>query len=261
MIRQFYKLFCTCVLFLLSLTLALGQTTSKNSDIKLIDSKWSFDLITGVQSNYFTNEQPHRFSIPGFHFHLQANKVITPKISISGSTGYAGAGGGLVSFYDQTWLGFDPTITFKNVKQSTWLLHTLESSIGINYTIKPLNNWGIEFYASPIWSINLSEWEKYEKTGDLLPQNSGPGVIATITNRQFTNKFEPYWFSVRAGARILLPIKRQSLLIDFGFTNGLTPANFSYSYINTPGIQGNIRTNAFKLGLGYRFSKKQKQIK
>lgn len=256
MIRQFYKLFCTGILYLLSLKLALGQTKDKNRDIKLTANKWSFDLVAGVQNNYFTNEQPHRFSIPGFHFIVQVNRRIAPKISISGSTGYAGSGGGLVSFYDQTWLGFDPSITFKNVKQSTWLLHTLESTIGINYSLKSMNQWGVEIYANPVWSINLSEWEKYEKTGDLLPQSSGPGVIATITNRQFTDKFEPYWFSVRAGARILLPVKKQSLLVDFGFTNGLTPVNFSYSYINTAGIQGNIRTNAFKISLGYRFSKK-----
>lgn len=254
MARQLIKLFFACLLFILNSQLARGQTNlSTNS--KSPKNHWSVDLLSGVQANYFTDEQPHHFITGGFNTTVQATRWFGNRWGISALAGYAGNGGGLVSFYDQTWLGFDPSITFKNVKQSTWVLHSLEQGIALNYKIRAKAGWGLELYGAPLLAINLAEWEKYEKTGDLLPQNGSAGVIATITNRQYTDKFEPYWWSLRGGLRLSLPLKKHQFMIDAGFTNGITPANFSYSYINTAGIQGNIRTNSFKLAIGYRFGR------
>ncbi|TXT33908.1 MAG: hypothetical protein FD136_644, partial [Chitinophagaceae bacterium] len=41
------------------------------------------------------------------------------------------------------------------------------------------------------------------------------------------------------------------LVLDFRYNGGLTSVLDDYSYIGTAGVSGNIRTNAFTLGLGY----------
>ena len=75
--------------------------------------------------------------------------------------------------------------------------------------------------------------------------------------------FQPYWWSITGGLQIGLPIKKsQELLIDFRFVNGISPVLYDYSYLGIPGIQGNLRTNSFRVGLGYSipaFGKRTKQ--
>jgi len=249
------------MLILSGIGLARGQSppgTAKPSDI--LQSRWSLGVSAGGNFNYFTDEQPHRAVSPGFNGQVRVDYNLNKKLknfSIIGSLGYAGTGGNLVSFYDQTFFGFDPTLSFKNVKQSTWVLHTLESSLGLSYKVPLKTAWKLQVYAAPVLSINMGEWERYQKTGNLLVVDGFPngGIIGTVTNRQFTDKFEPYWWSVKAGAVLSLPLKKNMVTVDLGFVNGTSPANFGYSYINTPGIQGNIRTNSVRLAFGYHFNK------
>jgi len=108
-----------------------------------------------------------------------------------------------------------------------------------------------------------SEREKYEKTGNLLPGvNNSRGVVATINGYQYVDKFEPYWWSVTSGLQIGLPVKgSQEILIDFRFVNGVTPMQYGNSYVGIPGIQGDIRTNSFRLGLGYSIAAFGKKVK
>ncbi|MBY0479941.1 MAG: outer membrane beta-barrel protein [Chitinophagaceae bacterium] len=223
-----------------------------NAQQKKLSKHWSFQITTGAQFNYFTDEQPHRSISAGTNAQFRINYALKKGWGLFAEGGYAGTGGNLVSFTDNTFLGFDPTIQFKNGKQSDFVIHTLESSLGLSYTIPTKLSWKLKVYAAPQWNVNLGEWERYEKTGAMLTlKPTDPTVIGTIQGQQFTDLFEPYWFSALGGLQFELPIKRNAFLVDFRFVNGLSPARYDYSYINKSGIQGNIRTNSFRVAVGY----------
>jgi len=226
--------------------------------------RWRLQATAGATFNYFTDEQPHTGINVGATSHLRLNYSLPKHVSLYAETGYAGTGGTLTSFKDDTYLGFDPSITFQNTRQSSYLIHSLESSVGAAYAIVSKKLWSVKVYVAPTLNVTLSEWESYEKTGNLLPGVSNSrGVVATINGKQYVDRFEPYWWSVTSGLQIALPVKNsQEILIDFRFVNGITPAQFDYSYVGIPGIQGNIRTNSFRLGLGYSiaaFGRKMKK--
>lgn len=226
--------------------------------------RWRLQATAGSAFNYFTDEQPHTGINVGLTAHVRLNYSLPKHFSLFAESGYAGTGGTLTSFKDDTWLGFDPSITFQNTKQSSYIIHSLESSVGAAYSIISKALWSVKVYVAPTLSLTLGEWENYEKTGNLLPGVSGSrGVIGTINGKQYVDKFEPYWWGVTSGIQIGLPVKKsQEILIDFRFVNGTSPVLFDYSYIGIPGIQGNIRTNSFRLGLGYSipaFGKKAKK--
>ncbi|MFM9500738.1 hypothetical protein ACKI1Q_45140, partial [Streptomyces galilaeus] len=83
--------------------------------------------------------------------------------------------------------------------------------------------WNIRLYAAPQLAINLGEWEHYQKTGYMIAPSQGQiPVIGTIEGKQFTDYFEPYWFSIMGGARFELPLTHHAFLIDLRFVNGIT---------------------------------------
>lgn len=216
-------------------------------------SKWRLQANAGAAVNYFTNEQPHTGINIGFVSSLRLNYATSKHFGLYAETGYAGAGGSLTKFTDLSYLGFDPTITFTNVKNSSYLIHSLASSIGFYYTAVAKEKWSFKIYAAPTFNITLGETEQYEKTGNLLTGVSGfRGVIATINGNQYVDKFKPYWWGIQTGFLLGLPVKKsQELVLDFRYNGGLTSVLDDYSYIGTAGVSGNIRTNAFTLGLGY----------
>lgn len=226
--------------------------------------RWHLQVTAGATLNYFTDEQPGTGYDVGGTAHLRLNYSSSKHFSFYAETGYAGTGGSLTKFTDNSWLGFDPTITFKNTKQSEYLIHSLESSVGAAYSISTKGLWSVKVYVAPTLNITTGETEHYEKTGNLISGiSNSPGVIATITGDQFVDKFSPYWWGVTSGVQIGLPLmKSQELLIDFRFVGGLTPVLNDYSYIGAPGVSGNIRTNSFRVGVGYSipaFGKKTKK--
>jgi hypothetical protein len=228
--------------------------------------RWRLQVTAGSSFNYFTDEQPHTGINVGLTSHLQLNYALPKHFSLFAETGYAGTGGTLTSFKDDTWLGFPSTITFQNVKQSSYIIHSLESSVGAAYSFDVKGSWSVKVYVAPTLNVTLSEWESYEKTGNLLTTIADSrGVIGTISGNQYVDKFEPYWWGVTGGLQFNLPIKKlQAWVLDFRFVNGLSPVLFNYSYIGTQGIQGNLRTNSFRVGLGYSipaFGKKTKHKK
>ncbi|MES2005330.1 MAG: outer membrane beta-barrel protein [Bacteroidota bacterium] len=230
------------------------------------DPRWRLQATAGVSFNYFTDEQPHTGMDIGATTHIRLNYSLPKHFSLFAETGYAAAGGSLTKFTDNTWLGFDPTITFKNVKQSNYLIHSLESSVGAAYTIGTKGLWSVKVYVAPTLNITMGETENYEKTGNLLSGvSNSPGVIATINGNQYVDKFKPYWWGATSGLQIGLPLaKKQEILVDFRYVWGLTSVLDDYSYISAPGVSGNIRTSSFRLGLGYSipaFGKKTKQKK
>lgn len=226
-------------------------------------SRWRLQATAGTAFNYFTDEQPHRGINVGLTGHIRLNYSLPKHFSLFAETGYAGTGGTLTSFKDDTWLGFPSTITFQNVKQSSYIIHSLESSVGAAYSFLTKGLWSVKVYVAPTLNVTLSEWESYEKTGNLLPSIADSrGVIGTISGKQYVDKFEPYWCGVTSGIQIGLLVKKyQEVLIDFRFVNGISPVLFDYSYLGIPGVQGNLRTNSFRVGIGYSipaFGKKSK---
>ncbi len=226
--------------------------------------RWRLQATAGTAFNYFTDEQPHRGINVGLSGHLRLDYATSKHFGLFAETGYVGAGGTLTSFKDDTWLGFPATITFQNVKQSSYIIHSLESSVGAAYSFVVKGSWSVKVYVAPTLNITMSEWESYEKTGNFLPPiTDSRGVIGTISGKQYVDMFEPYWWSVTSGIQIGLPVKKhQEFILDFRFVNGTSPVLFDYSYLGIPGVQGNLRTNSFRVGIGYSipaFGKKSKK--
>ncbi|MES2332260.1 MAG: outer membrane beta-barrel protein [Bacteroidota bacterium] len=227
--------------------------------------RWRLQATAGATFNYFTDEQPHTGMDVGATAQFRLNYSTSKHFSLYAETGYVAAGGSLTKFTDNTWLGFDPTITFKNAKQSNYLIHSLESSVGAAYSIVTKGLWSVKVYVAPTLNITTGETENYEKTGNLISGvSNSPGVVATINGNQYVDKFKPYWWSATGGLQIGLPVKKsQEILIDFRYVWGLSPVLDDYSYIGTSGVSGNIRTSSFRLGLGYSipaFGKKNKPV-
>lgn len=244
---------------------SIAQKTKPDSP-----NKWRLEATAGVSINYFTDEQPHTGMDVGGTSHLRLAYASSKHFSWYAETGYAATGGSLTKFTDLTSLGFDPTITFKNVKQSNYLIHSLESSVGAAYSVSTKGLWSVKVYVAPTLNITMGETENYEKTGNLLSGvDNFPGVIATINGNQYVDKFKPYYWGFTTGLQLSLPLnpkkaKQQDLLVDFRFVGGLTSVLDDYSYIGTTGVSGNIRTSSFRLGLGYSipaFGKKYKKHK
>jgi hypothetical protein len=242
------------------LFLALFTTTSltaQSNDIKA-NGKFSLALIAGIANNYFTNEQPLRSNSIGYAFNLRGKYKLKKKWGLQAEVIMASSGGKLLTFRDDTYLGFDPTITFKNSKLSDYHIHNVELAIAPTYNVKLNEKLSLDVYAGPSISILYNEWESYQKTGYLLvPSSSNPtGIIGTITNRQFVDYFEPYWFNIVGGVNLTLSVsKRGAFVMDYRFSNGITPVKFGQSYmVNNPIFRGNIRTNNFRLSLGYQYS-------
>ena len=156
--------------------------------------RWRLQATAGATFNYFTDEQPHTGMDVGGTAQIRLNYSSSKHFSFYAETGYAAAGGSLTKFTDNTWLGFDPTITFRNVKQSNYLIHSLESSVGAAYSIVTKSLWSVKVYVAPTLNITTGETENYEKTGNLISGvSNSPGVIATINGNQNVDKFKPYW--------------------------------------------------------------------
>jgi hypothetical protein len=228
-------------------------------------SKVSLSLLGGVSNNYFTDEQPLRSNNIGYVVNGRVNYKINKHWGLQFDANIAASGGKLLTFRDDTYLGFDPSITFSNSKLSSYYIHNMEFGIAPRYSFGPFDNMLISVYAGPSISFVFNEFEKYEKTGYLLPPSatSTMGVMNTIRNRQFIDYFEPQWVSINSGLSLNYNVnKRGSILMDFRFSNGVTPVRFGQSYMTgNPLFRGNIRTNNVRIALGYTYSLNTKAFK
>jgi hypothetical protein len=244
------------VLFVLTL-FATVDLLAQSNDNKAV-SRLSLGFTAGIANNYFTNEQPLRANSIGYAFNLRGKYKLKKNWGIQAEVIMASSGGKLLTFRDDTYLGFEPTITFKNSKLSDYHIHNVELAIAPTYNFKLNDKLSLDIYAGPSVSILYNEWESYQKTGFLLvPSTANPsGIIGTITNRQFVDYFEPYWFNIVGGANVSLSVsKRGAVVMDYRFANGITPVKFGQTYVtNNPLFRGNIRTNNFRLSLGYQYT-------
>lgn len=225
--------------------------------------RWRFEVNAGAAVNYFTDEQPQTGMNVGGVANLRLNYATSEHFGLYVETGYAGSGGSLLKFTDMSYLGFDPTITFKNVKNSSYLLHSSVSSLGLYYQTYIDNNWSFKIYAAPTLSIVLGETEHYQKTGNLLAGvENFKGVIATINGNQYIDKFSPYWIGYHSGFQFTLPLKNKNeMSVDFRFNGGITPVLKDYSYIDVAGVTGDLRTESAQVTLGYSLPVFKRKVK
>jgi hypothetical protein len=249
------KILSLLTFFLLLISVSVKAQTDTTRKITL-------SLLGGVSNNYFTDEQPLRSNNIGYVVNARAAYSFNKHWGLQFDANIAASGGKLLTFRDDRNLGFDPTITFVNSKLSSYYLHNMEFGIAPKYSFGPFDKMNISVYAGPSISFVFNEWEKYEKTGYLLPPTSTGAslpVMNTITNRQFIDYFEPQWVNLNAGLSLNYSVnKRGSIIMDFRFSNGITPVRFGQSYMTgNPLFIGNIRTNNVRIALGYTYSLKK----
>lgn len=249
------------IYFLLLITLCLGSNAFAQNAKP--DPRWRFEMNAGTVVNYFTNEQPQTGLNVGGVANLRLNYATSKHFGLYVETGYAGNGGSLLKFTDMSYLGFDPTITYKNVKNSSYLLHSLVSGMGLYYQTYYDNNWSLKIYAAPTFNVILGETEQYQKTGNLLAGvDNFKGIIATINGNQYIDKFSPYWVGYHSGFQFTFPLKNKNeLSVDFRFNGGITPVLKDYSYIDVPGVTGDLRTESGQVTLGYTLPAFKKKTK
>ena len=210
-------------------------------------SKYGWGIANGISVNNFTYESPHTGLNLGYTANGFIDRTIGKNLKLRLTVGYTQAGGTLTSFKDDTRYGFDPMFTFKNTKESSYLLHTVDSWLSMFYEKRTDNNWSYYIGAGAGMANKLGEYEKYEKTGEFIS-----GIYGTVENKQFSNRFENYWFNSNFTAGIQLPTKKFNLFVEGRYILGITSVRPNYSYIEFDGVNTEIRTNAFQLTMGAR---------
>ncbi len=240
--KYFQKLLFLSMLMVLVFGGLQAQQKSKTEPDRV---KWRLGVVNGASFNGFTDEQPHSGFAVAYAAHLLGDWFVARNLFIRLTAGYSGYGGQLTTFKDDTRYGFDPMFTFKNVKQSQYILHALDTWLSLNYQIPSKQLWKCNLGLGAGMANNIGEYEQYTKTGEFVQ-----GVYGTVNGNQYTDRFEPNWYHANANAEILLPAKKINWVLQGSYIVGLTGVRKNYSYIEYPGVTGSIRTSAFQLKLG-----------
>nr|WP_260409385.1 porin family protein [Pedobacter cryoconitis] len=255
--RAILKKTCVFVLTLattISLTnVAIAQGIQKKEHTnKFTDSlknRIEVGINGGLSLNQFTKGQPQTSSNTGYTAGLLINYRLPKNLSLQLEINALQQGGRMIRFKDDTRIGLPESFNSKNVKNSSYLLNSIEVPLLINYTFKIKPTWKPSVYLGGSYAYTYNVSEKYQKTGDLLP---GEDIIATVSGSQnATNLFNTSRFNLIVGANAKLPlIYKFMLLIDFRYLKGLTPARENYSYIEKTGFGSDIKTNSFLTRIG-----------
>lgn len=229
----------------------LAQRDSSNTKQ---NSRWRMGLVNGASINAFTQEQPHSGLAAAYNAHLFLDRMLGKSFFLRLTTGYSGYGGQLTTFKDDTRYGAENLFTFRNVKQSDYVLHTIDTWLGFYYEVPSKQAWKCNLGVGAGVANNFGEHESYTKTGEFIE-----GVYGTVVGNQFTDRFEPYWYHANANAEIMLPSKKFNWVIQGSYIVGLTGVRKSYSYIEFPDVTGSIRSNAFQLKVGISKNLKRKK--
>lgn len=248
--KQFFQSILQTLLFCMVTSLVSAQA---GTDMRT--HNWRLGVLTGASVNKFTQEQPHTGFGLGANAYLFADRALGKGWFIRASAGYAGFGGELTTFKDDTRYGLPDMFTFRNVKQSTYLLHAIDAGLAFFYQIPSQQTWKLNLGLGGGWANNVGEWENYYKTGQFIE-----GVYGTVSGSQFTDRFEPQWFHGDAHLELVVPTKKFNWMLQTSYMMGLSSVRKNYSYIEFPGVTGAINTNAFqlKLGISKNFKKKTK---
>ncbi|MBR2648218.1 MAG: outer membrane beta-barrel protein [Sediminibacterium sp.] len=232
------------IFYLLLLLLFISGGIIAQSSEK-IESKWRLGFLNGLSINNFTSEQPHTGTTLSYNASLFADLQLGKGWFLRGYGGYAGFGGELVTFKDDTRYGQDNLFTFRNVKQSRYTLLSIDAGIAAFYQLPSKQPWKVQLGLGGGMANQFGEHEYYEKTGEFIT-----GVYGTVTGNQFTNRFAANWWHADAHAALWLPAKKVNWTLSCSYLLGLTSVRPEYSYIEYAGVTGAIRTNSFQLKLG-----------
>lgn len=238
------------ILMLVAVVIATTSSINKINaqDTTPVASKYGWGITNGISVNNFTYDQPHNGLNLGYTAGGFIDRSVGKNLKLRLNLGYTGAGGQLTTFKDDTRYGFDPMFTFKNVKQSSYLLHSIDSWLSLFYERTTANNWKYYVGIGGGMENKFAETERYQKTGEFVT-----GVYGTVQNQQMSNRFENYWFNSNITSGIELPAyKHFNIIVEARYIYGLSAARPNYSYIEYAGVAGEVRTNAFQLTVGIR---------
>jgi len=240
------------LIFFLTNSVSAQISKESNKHNKFPDSlknRIEIGVTAGLSLNQFTEGQPQTGSNNGYTAGISFNYKLIKGISLQLEVNALQQGGRMIRFKDDTRIGLPESFETKNVKNSSYVLNSIEVPLLINYTfrIKPL--WKPSVYAGGSYTYTYNVNETYQKTGNLLP---GEDIIATVSGSQnATNLFNSSRLNLIIGANLKLPLTSKFLLlIDMRYLNGLTTARNKYSYMDKVGFGTNIRTNSFLAKLG-----------
>ncbi len=259
--HKFARTFIVTITAIVLLThLSFAQSKPKEHDKKpvhFLENKLQVGVSGGLSLNHFTQEQPqtgfNMGATAGLLVHYAAYKGFGIQLEIN----WLQQGGQMISFKDDTQLGLPESFETKNVKNSSYLLNSIEVPLLINYTFKIKQTWKPTIYTGGSFAHNFNVTENYQKTGDLLP---GENIIATAHGSQnVTSAFTRNRLNFIVGSNIKLPLYANILLLlDFRYLIGLTAARENYSYMDKAGFGSDVRTNSFisKIGIILPIAKK-----
>lgn len=247
-----YFIFNVVTIVFLS-NVSIAQSRFKRQDKKLsyfLQNKFEVGLSGGLSLNHFTQEQPQT----GFNTGATAGLLVHYKVykgfGIQLEANWLQQGGQMIRFKDDTQLGLPESFETKNVKNSSYLLNSIEIPLLINYTFKIKQTWKPTLYTGGSFAHNFNVTENYQKTGDLL---AGENIIATAQGSQnVTSAFKSNRLNFIVGSNIKLPLYANILLmLDFRYLIGLTTARENYSYMDKAGFGSDVRSNSFisKIGI------------
>ncbi len=204
----------------------------------------------GLSLNSFATAQPQAGFNTGAAAGLSINYKFFRGLGVQLEANFLQQGGQLISFKDDTRYGLPESFETKNVKNSSYILNSIEIPLLLNYTFKLKQSWKPAIYTGGSFAHTFNVTENYQKTGDLL---AGEGIIATANGSQnVTGVFKSNRFNFIVGGNVKLPLYANiQLLLDFRYLIGLTPVRENYSYMDKAGFGSDVRTNSFisKIGI------------
>ncbi|RYE27281.1 MAG: PorT family protein [Sphingobacteriaceae bacterium] len=248
----FFTLFCFLpILFLPRLSAAQQQVKKQQSKSAFFSTDHlEVGASGGLSLNSFATAQPQAGSNTGVVGGLSANYKFFKGLGLQLETNFLQQGGQLISFKDDTRYGLPESFETKNVKNSSYILNSIEIPLLANYTFNLKQTWKPTVYTGASFAHTFNVTENYQKTGDLL---AGEDIIATAHGSQnVTGVFKSNRLNFIVGANVKLPLyAKLKLLVDFRYLVGLTAAREGYSYMEKAGFGSGVFTSSFisKIGL------------
>ena len=250
--RRIYLLLFS-LLLIFQVSFAQKQKIKKDNTTPINnDAKFEMGITSGLAINNFSENQPHTGINLGYTGGLSFNYYFYKGISLQLETNYVQKGGQLLRFKDDTRYGMPETFDSKNVKNSSYILHSADIPLLLNYTFKIKQTWKPSVYVGGGLTYISGVTERYQKTGNLLP---GEDIIATTSGFQnVTGGFEKHHWNGVVGSNIKVPFVKSSFLqLDFRYVKGLTAAKKQFSYMEKEGFGEDLFTNAFISKIGIIF--------
>lgn len=208
----------------------------------------SYGAKAGVAVSTFSNEQPHTGERIGYTLGGFVTYALSPEFTIQGELNYLQQGGTLLTYTDETRFGAPYNFATVHQTHSRVTLHNLEVPVLAQYKV-PFFDLPVKVYAGPSIAYTLKATDNFERTGYTTTQ-----LIVTATGKEdVTSQYQSFQFGVIGGFGIYVPVGEKSLVVDFRYRYGITPARSDYSYITLNNTEESIRTNTLSFTVGWIF--------